>query len=130
MHLCVFFLLFFLLVLSRQTFRSLTRSFYVSLPASLPPSFSQEAARLEQNLQRQGFNCLGIHGDKGQNDRIAAIEKFKTKEVPLLIATDVAARGLDIPDVEVVINYSFPLTIEDYVHRYECMPSHPPSLPS
>ncbi|EKU22967.1 dead box rna helicase [Nannochloropsis gaditana CCMP526] len=43
--------------------------------------------------------------------------KFKTKEVPLLVATDVAARGLDIPDVEVVINYSFPLTIEDYVHR-------------
>jgi len=87
-----------------------------SLP--LPLSLSQEAGRLEQNLQRQGFNCLGIHGDKGQNDRIAAIEKFKTKEVPLLIATDVAARGLDIPDVEVVINYSFPLTIEDYVHRY------------
>jgi ATP-dependent RNA helicase DBP3 len=68
-------------------------------------------------LQRQGYKCLGIHGDKGQSDRIAAIEKFKTKEVPLLVATDVAARGLDIPDVEVVINYSFPLTIEDYVHR-------------
>jgi len=100
-----------------------------SLPPSLPPSLSQEAARLEQNLQRQGFNCLGIHGDKGQNDRIAAIEKFKTKEVPLLIATDVAARGLDIPDVEVVINYSFPLTIEDYVHRYECMPSLSPFFP-
>ncbi len=98
---------------SRLSFLCLT------LPPSLPlpPSLSQEAARLEQNLQRQGFNCLGIHGDKGQNDRIAAIEKFKTKEVPLLIATDVAARGLDIPDVEVVINYSFPLTIEDYVHR-------------
>ena len=90
--------------------------FHLSFPPllpSLPSSLSQEAARLEQNLQRQGFNCLGIHGDKGQNDRIAAIEKFKTKEVPLLIATDVAARGLDIPDVEVVINYSFPLTIED-----------------
>ncbi|EWM23379.1 RNA helicase, DEAD-box type [Nannochloropsis gaditana] len=79
--------------------------------------YKKEASRLELNLQRQGYKCLGIHGDKSQSDRIAAIEKFKTKEVPLLVATDVAARGLDIPDVEVVINYSFPLTIEDYVHR-------------
>ena len=45
------------------------------------------------------------------------MEKFKSGEVPLLIATDVAARGLDIPDVEAVISYSFPLTTEDYVHR-------------
>ena len=45
------------------------------------------------------------------------MDKFKSGEVPLLIATDVAARGLDIPDVEAVINYSFPLTTEDYVHR-------------
>ena len=45
------------------------------------------------------------------------MEQFKSGGVPLLIATDVAARGLDIPDVEAVINYSFPLTTEDYVHR-------------
>lgn len=45
------------------------------------------------------------------------MESFKAGTCPLLVATDVAARGLDIPDVEVVINYSFPLTIEDYVHR-------------
>jgi ATP-dependent RNA helicase DBP3 len=45
------------------------------------------------------------------------VEGFKSGAVPLLIATDVAARGLDIPDVEAVINYSFPLTTEDYVHR-------------
>ena len=45
------------------------------------------------------------------------MEAFKAGTVPLLIATDVAARGLDIPDVEVVINYAFPLTIEDYIHR-------------
>ena len=50
-------------------------------------------------------------------ERTAAVERFKAGEVPLLIATDVAARGLDIPDVEAVINYSFPLTTEDYVHR-------------
>ncbi len=45
------------------------------------------------------------------------METFKSGAVPLLVATDVAARGLDIPDVEFVINYSFPLTAEDYVHR-------------
>jgi ATP-dependent RNA helicase DBP3 len=50
-------------------------------------------------------------------DRTQAVERFKSGEIPLLVATDVAARGLDIPDVDYVINYSFPLTIEDYVHR-------------
>ena len=51
------------------------------------------------------------------------MEQFKSGEIPLLVATDVAARGLDIPGVDFVINYSFPLTIEDYVHRYStCYP--------
>ncbi len=58
-----------------------------------------------------------IHGDINQRQRSEAVEHFKSGKVPLLIATDVAARGLDIPDVEAVINYSFPLTTEDYVHR-------------
>ena len=58
-----------------------------------------------------------IHGDINQRQRSEAVEHFKSGQVPLLIATDVAARGLDIPDVEAVINYSFPLTTEDYVHR-------------
>ena len=63
-----------------------------------------------------------IHGDKSQVERFAALNEFKDGSTPLLIATDVAARGLDIPQVEYVINYSFPLTVEDYVHRYvECM---------
>ena len=52
-----------------------------------------------------------------QAQRTAAVGAFKEGKVPLLVATDVAARGLDIPDVEVVINFSFPLTTEDYVHR-------------
>lgn len=58
-----------------------------------------------------------IHGDINQRQRSEAVEHFKSGTCPLLIATDVAARGLDIPDVEAVINYSFPLTTEDYVHR-------------
>ena len=52
----------------------------------------------------------GIHGDLSQHDRLASLEAFKTAETPLLVATDVAARGLDIPNVEYVINYTFPLS--------------------
>ena len=79
--------------------------------------YKKEAGQVEQFLQRKGWNAVAIHGDATQKDRMAAVDKFKQGKVPLLIATDVAARGLDIPDVEVVINYSFPLTTEDYVHR-------------
>jgi len=68
-------------------------------------------------LQRAGYRCRAIHGDQSQEQRSAALAGFKSGECPLLIATDVAARGLDIPDVEAVINFTFPLTIEDYIHR-------------
>ena len=79
--------------------------------------YKKEAARLEGNLSRAGWVVTSIHGDKSQEGRTKAVEQFKSGEVPLLVATDVAARGLDIPGVDFVINYSFPLTIEDYVHR-------------
>jgi ATP-dependent RNA helicase DBP3 len=79
--------------------------------------YKKEAATLQNQLTAKGFNCVSIHGDKNQNDRTSALEEFKSGRIPLLIATDVAARGLDIPQVEYVINYSFPLTVEDYVHR-------------
>lgn len=79
--------------------------------------YKKEASRVESLLQRRGWKAAAVHGDISQDKRTAAVEGFKTGEVPLLVATDVAARGLDIPDVEVVINYSFPLTTEDYVHR-------------
>lgn len=79
--------------------------------------YKKEAVRVERMLQKRGWNCVAIHGDKPQHARIEAVDQFKSGSVPLLIATDVAARGLDIPDVEYVLNYSFPLTIEDYVHR-------------
>lgn len=79
--------------------------------------YKREAADLQTRLQGKGYNATGIHGDKSQHDRTTALEEFKTGKTPILIATDVAARGLDIPNVEYVINYSFPLTVEDYVHR-------------
>jgi superfamily II DNA/RNA helicase len=79
--------------------------------------YKKEAPRVEALLSRKGWKAAAIHGDISQAQRTAAVEAFKAGTCPLLIATDVAARGLDIPDVEVVINYSFPLTIEDYVHR-------------
>lgn len=58
-----------------------------------------------------------IHGDLSQAARMSALDDFKTGKTQLLVATDVAARGLDIPNVGTVINYSFPLTVEDYIHR-------------
>ncbi|OIV94425.1 hypothetical protein TanjilG_25487 [Lupinus angustifolius] len=66
---------------------------------------------------QRGWKAVSIHGDKAQHARTKALSLFKEGICPLMVATDVAARGLDIPDVEVVINYSFPLTTEDYVHR-------------
>ena len=79
--------------------------------------YKKEAERLEQSLKRDGWNCNSIHGNKNQQARTAALAQFKDGTCPLLVATDVAARGLDIPHVETVINFTFPLTIEDYVHR-------------
>lgn len=79
--------------------------------------YKREADQLERTLVSRGYKVVGIHGDKSQEARTAALEEFKSGRIPLMIATDVAARGLDIPQVEYVINYSFPLTVEDYVHR-------------
>ncbi|KAK9383099.1 P-loop containing nucleoside triphosphate hydrolase protein [Kockiozyma suomiensis] len=79
--------------------------------------YKKEAARVEQTLQRRGYNVAAIHGDLSQIQRQNALENFKNGSCPLLLATDVAARGLDIPAVKLVINLTFPLTAEDYVHR-------------
>lgn len=79
--------------------------------------YKKEAERMEFSLRRDGYNVCSIHGNKQQAARTHALQQFKEGTCPLMIATDVAARGLDIPNVEVVINFTFPLTIEDYVHR-------------
>ncbi|KAL3945296.1 MAG: hypothetical protein SGBAC_000644 [Bacillariaceae sp.] len=79
--------------------------------------YKKEAERLEYNLRREGLSVCSIHGNKHQEARTKALAEFKDGSCHLMVATDVAARGLDIPNVEFVINYTFPLTIEDYVHR-------------
>ena len=79
--------------------------------------YKKEATRIEEFIRRKGFKVAGIHGDLSQDKRTASLEAFKKGDVRLLVATDVAARGLDIPAVKVVINVTFPLTAEDYVHR-------------
>lgn len=79
--------------------------------------YKKEASRVEQTLRRQGYSVGALHGDMSQSARMEALENFKTGKTGLLVATDVAARGLDIPNVGLVINYTFPLTIEDYIHR-------------
>ena len=79
--------------------------------------YKKEATRVEGMLKSKGFKVAGIHGDLGQAARTASLDAFKAGKVPLLVATDVAARGLDIPAVKLVINVTFPLTAEDYVHR-------------
>nr|UWK20232.1 ATP-dependent RNA helicase dbp3 [Trichoderma stromaticum] len=79
--------------------------------------YKKEATRVEGFLGRKGVRVGGIHGDLKQEQRTRSLEAFKTGKTPVLVATDVAARGLDIPEVKLVINVTFPLTIEDYVHR-------------
>nr|UXE44017.1 ATP-dependent RNA helicase dbp3 [Trichoderma aurantioeffusum] len=79
--------------------------------------YKKEATRVEGFLARKGVRVGGIHGDLKQEQRTRSLEAFKTGKTPVLVATDVAARGLDIPEVKLVINVTFPLTIEDYVHR-------------
>ncbi|MBP9691356.1 DEAD/DEAH box helicase [Candidatus Woesebacteria bacterium] len=73
--------------------------------------------RLSRNLESRGFKVTCIHGDKTQYRRNQAIDQFKLDTVNILVATDVASRGIDIDDVTHVINYELPETYEDYIHR-------------
>ncbi|KPH02550.1 DEAD/DEAH box helicase [Pseudomonas sp. RIT-PI-q] len=72
---------------------------------------------LVEKLQGLGINADGIHGDKPQATRQRALDRFKLSEVQILVATDVAARGLDIEDLPLVVNFDLPIVAEDYIHR-------------
>jgi ATP-dependent RNA helicase RhlE len=75
------------------------------------------AERVAKAMERVNIRTLSIHGEKDQHDRMDVMKKFKAGECAVLIATDVSARGIDIPDVRFVINYDLPDLPENYVHR-------------
>jgi superfamily II DNA/RNA helicase len=75
------------------------------------------AARLARSFERDGLKTAALHGDKSQDERLKSLAAFKAGEVELLVATDVAARGLDIVDLPAVFNFDVPFNAEDYVHR-------------
>jgi superfamily II DNA/RNA helicase len=75
------------------------------------------AARLARSFERDGMRTSALHGDKSQDERLKSLEAFKRGEVDVLVATDVAARGLDIADLPAVFNFDVPFNAEDYVHR-------------
>jgi superfamily II DNA/RNA helicase len=76
-----------------------------------------EVATLHKSLVRHGLPAVALHGDMDQSSRTAALDSFRKGEMTILVASDVAARGLDIPDVSHVFNYDVPHHPEDYVHR-------------
>jgi superfamily II DNA/RNA helicase len=74
-------------------------------------------ARLSRALERDGIKAGAIHGDKSQGERTLTLDAFKSGAIEALVATDVAARGLDIPDMPCVINHELPYSAEDFIHR-------------
>src|SRR6201997_2943980 len=77
----------------------------------------REVALLHKSLQKHGFSVGALHGDMDQSARTAALDQFRKGEIPLLVASDVAARGLDIPAVSHIFNFDVPHHADDYVHR-------------
>jgi ATP-dependent RNA helicase RhlE len=75
------------------------------------------ASRLASRLDRDGIDAVAIHSDRSQPERTRALEAFKAGEIRVLVATDVAARGLDIEDLPVVVNFELPWNPQDYIHR-------------
>jgi len=75
------------------------------------------AERLKKAMERVGISCETIHGDKTQQERNTVMDDFRKGTVKVLIATDVSARGIDIPNIEIVVNYDLPEQAENYVHR-------------
>lgn len=73
--------------------------------------------RLSDNLKNRGFNAGAIHGNKNQSQRQRVLNDFKDSKIKILLATDIASRGIDVDDVTHVINYDLPGSIEDYIHR-------------
>jgi superfamily II DNA/RNA helicase len=101
----------------RDTLRRLIRSADGWKNAIVFCNRKREVAVLHRSLVKHGFNAVALHGDLDQSARMAALDKFRRGEATLLIASDVAARGLDIPEVSHVFNFDVPHHPDDYVHR-------------
>jgi len=80
-------------------------------------STQRNVERLQEDLMSRGFEVEAIHGGKSQGQRQRALDKFKKNQSKILVATDVAARGIDVADISHVVNYGLPQTYEDYTHR-------------
>lgn len=104
-----------------QKNRNLVKSIQENLPkdglAVVFVERKRDADDLEVALHQDGVPVIAIHGDRTQEQRNEALHLFKSGQNPVLVATDVAARGLDIPNVSLVINYDMPKQLDDYVHR-------------
>jgi superfamily II DNA/RNA helicase len=101
----------------RETLRRLIRDADNFKNAIVFCNRKREVALLHRSLLRHKFNAVALHGDLDQSSRTAALDAFRSGEAKLLIASDVAARGLDIPDVSHVFNFDVPHHADDYVHR-------------
>jgi len=101
----------------RETLRQLIRGSANFKNAIIFCNRKREVAQLHRSLLRHGFNAAALHGDMDQPARMAALDSFRKGDVSLLIASDVAARGLDIPDVSHIFNFDVPHHADDYVHR-------------
>lgn len=101
----------------RETLRGLIRSAKDLQNAIIFCNRKSEVALLHKSLVRHGFGAVALHGDMDQSARMAALDQFRKGESPILVASDVAARGLDIPEVSHVYNFDIPHHPEDYVHR-------------
>ncbi|ABD07687.1 DEAD/DEAH box helicase [Rhodopseudomonas palustris HaA2] len=101
----------------RETLRSLIRAATDLQNAIIFCNRKREVALLAKSLQKHGFSVGALHGDMDQSARTAALDQFRKGELPILVASDVAARGLDIPEVSHVFNFDVPHHPDDYVHR-------------
>ena len=101
----------------RETLRQLIRSAENFKNAIIFCNRKREVAQLHRSLQRHKFSAVALHGDLDQSARTAALDAFRRGEAKLLVASDVAARGLDIPAVSHIFNFDVPHHPDDYVHR-------------
>jgi superfamily II DNA/RNA helicase len=101
----------------REALRDLLREYPDITNAIVFANRKTTVGTLEASLKRHGFNAAALHGDMDQRSRLKTLDAFRAGEVTYLIASDVAARGLDIPEVSHIFNYDTPIHAEDYVHR-------------